>query len=389
MISSAPATYLLNPGPVNLSEWVRRALLRPDLCHREPEYSRLQEDVRRRLAAVYRDTADRYTSVLLTGSGTAAVEAMLASLVPRDGRVLVAANGVYGERMAAMVKAHRKPCCVVRSEWVEPIDLAAVDRALRSDGPFTHVAAVHHETTTGRLNDIAALGEICRAHRVPLLLDAVSSFGGEQLDLEAWNVEGIAATANKCLHGVPGVSFVLVRRDALASRETGAPTLYLDLFGNYEQQRQGIPAFTPAVQTTYALQAALIELEEEGGWQQRRETYSCRSQLFRAGLRDRGYRRLLPDEAGNSSVLTSYLLPDGVVYADFQSYWRAAGYVIYAGQGWLSDRVFRIAVMGQLDEDAIGRFLQLCPPANTAAPAIVSSTPAPGLAMPSPGEVES
>src|SRR3954468_23995387 len=99
-IAGHRARLLLNPGPVTLSLRVREALLRPDLCHREPEYSALQQSVRQRLSRVYREAENGYETVLITGSGTAAVEAMVGSLVPCDGNVLVLSNGIYGERIA-------------------------------------------------------------------------------------------------------------------------------------------------------------------------------------------------------------------------------------------------------------------------------------------------
>jgi 2-aminoethylphosphonate-pyruvate transaminase len=203
-------SILLNPGPVTLSERVRGAMQQPDLCHREPEFAALQAEIRERLAAVY--PHDDLSAVLLTGSGTCAVEAMLATLVPRDGLALVVANGVYGERMAAMLAVRGRPHELIAAGWAEPLPLEAVAQRLAAGPPVSHVVTVHHETTTGRLNDLPPLAAICRQYGVPLLLDAVSSFGAEALDLDGWGVEACAATANKCLQGVPGLSKSAARR---------------------------------------------------------------------------------------------------------------------------------------------------------------------------------
>jgi 2-aminoethylphosphonate-pyruvate transaminase len=350
-------TCLLNPGPVNLTFRVRQALLGPDLCHREREFGELQEDVRERLSRVYPRAGESYTTVLLTGSGTSAVEAMVGSLVPRGGKALVAANGVYGERMASILRTQGKSLEVVRSGWTEPIDLERVSAALRQNPAFTHVVAVHHETTTGRLNDLAALGVICRDRGVPLLLDAVSSFGGEPIDFENWNIEACAATANKCLHAVPGISFVLVRKDAIQTGQSNASTLYLDLFGNYRAQRAGSTLFTPAVQTLYALQEALVEFEESGGWECRNAHYQRLSRRIRTGLRRQGFPLLLKDERVYSSVLSSFELPEGLDYAHLHAHARDAGFVIYSGQQSLEDAIFRVAVMGDLTERDVETFL--------------------------------
>src|SRR5262249_39470271 len=147
-------------------------------------------------------------------------------------RALVVANGIYGERLATILQAQGKEHDIVRSAWTEPMNIEEVERRLAGDARFTHVLAVHHETTTGRLNDLAALGAICRRRGVALLVDGVSSFAGEPIDFEAWNIEAVAATANKCLHGVPGIAFVLARKRAFEERVSGARCLYLDLFRN-------------------------------------------------------------------------------------------------------------------------------------------------------------
>ena len=347
---------LLNPGPVTLTDEVREAQLGPDLCHRQPEFAELQGEIRQRLATVYADTADQYSAVLITGSGTAAVECMVDSLVPRSGRALVVANGVYGERIASILSIHEKPFDVVSSPWTDPIDVAAVERRLAAGREITHVISVHHETTTGRLNDIASLGQICRRHRVPLLLDAVSSFGGELLRFAEWNIQACAATANKCLHGVPGTAFVLVRRDALENQKNAATSLYLDLFRHWQSQQQGSTQFTPAVQSMYALRAALSELDAEGGWQMRHAHYSALSSRLRQQLLELGFSLLLEDESAYSATLTSFDLPPGVSFDDLYSEMVEHGFVIYPGQKELQTRIFRIAVMGDLSSADIDEF---------------------------------
>jgi 2-aminoethylphosphonate-pyruvate transaminase len=350
---------LLNPGPVTLTPRVRRALNGPDLCHRQPEFTELQNEVRERLVRVYPGAADEFTAVLFTGSGTAAVEAMVGSLVERSDRALVVENGVYGERIASMLRAQGKEHDVVRLGWTEPIDLAMVGRKLESDSRLTHVIAVHHETTTGRLNDVAGLGELCRKRDVALLLDSVSSFAGEQIDFRSWNLEACASTANKCLHGVPGICFVLVRNSALADRPSGACSVYLDLFRNHEVQSKGYPLFTPSVQVLFALREALRELSDKGGAEQRQRHYQELSALVREGLRERGVELFLRDREHFSSTLSSFLLPKGVRFRDLYDRLQQGGFVIYPGQAALQESIFRVAVMGDLSLDDMREFLSL------------------------------
>jgi 2-aminoethylphosphonate-pyruvate transaminase len=349
-------TILLNPGPVTLTERVRQAMQREDLCHREPEFAELALDIKARLAKVYPDAAKDYEAILLTGSGTCAVEAMLSTIVPQDGKALVVTNGVYGERMAKMVTSHGKKLELVTSSWHEPMNLIEVENRLSEDSSITHVIAVHHETTTGRLNDVAKLGEICKHKNVALLLDCVSSFGAEAIEFDAWNLEACAGTANKCLHGVPGISFVLVKRSLFDSCPSAAASLYLDLYPYYKEQQQGYSPFTPAVHVSYALHEALLELEEIGGWTARLRDYSILSEKIRQGLKQLGIETFL-DEQDYSVVLTSFNLPSNTTYEQLHKFLKKNGFVIYTGQGGLKNSIFRIANMGDLQSDDIERLL--------------------------------
>jgi 2-aminoethylphosphonate-pyruvate transaminase len=350
---------LLNPGPVTLSERVRRSLLQPDLCHRESEFFDLQDEARTRLLAVYGLRPEEWTAVLMTGSGTAAVESMMAGVVPDNGRVLVVENGVYGERIAQMCAQYRIPRDRIVGSWMEALDVRAiaarVDAAARNGEPFTHLAVVHHETTTGRLNELGPLSELCRARDLGLLLDGVSSFGAEALDFS--QLTAVAATANKCLHGVPGVSFVMVRRATLV--RAASRTYYLDLGRLARLQDQRNTPFTPAVHAYYALVEALREFEEQGGRSARYRHYAALAEQVRAGLETLGIRTVIPP--GESSVvLRAYGLPTGLTYTRLHDALKADGFVIYAGQGDLSKTLFRISTMGHMTETDIERLVTCC-----------------------------
>ena len=347
---------LLNPGPVTLSERVRQALLRPDLCHREPEFSELQAGIRRGILDVYGRSPDAWTSILLTGSGTAAVEAMVASLVPEDGRLLVIENGVYGERMSRMAEVHGIPFQVVHHGWGDALDVPRIVGALDADEHLRHVAVVHHETTTGRLNDLAAIGVECRARNIGLLVDAVSSFGAEEIDFEAWGVAGCAATANKCLHGVPGASFVVARKNQLPTLEDRPRTVYLDLGGYVREQDRGGTPFTQSVQSFYALAEALAEMRDEGGCKARHRRYRELALLVRSGLEALGIRPMLAAE-DSSVVLAAYRLPEGITYEELHDSLKREGFVIYAGQGGLAHSIFRVSTMGAITVQDMQRFV--------------------------------
>jgi 2-aminoethylphosphonate-pyruvate transaminase len=352
-----PRTILLNPGPVTMSERVRAALASTDICHREEEFAELMLDVKRRLCGVHEETRADYDAIVLTGSGTAAVEAMLASLVGSKDRVLIAANGVYGERMAAVAERHAKSFVLIDENWTAGLSVGRIADELDKDSTISHVATVHHETTTGRLNDLAALGSLCRDKGKRLLLDSVSSFGAEEIGWQAWNIAAAAGTANKCLHGAPGLSFVIVRKDVLSAEPPEpAGTLYLDLRLIGDTQRAGFSPFTPATHVAIALREALIEFEEEGGRAARHRLYRRRSSEVRRTASDSGLTPLIPYD-DMASMLSAFNLPAGLTYRDLHDGMRDAGFVIYAGQGRFASSIFRIAVMGDIGEADMARLL--------------------------------
>lgn len=349
---------LLNPGPVTLTQRVRRSLLQPDLCHREREFFDLQDEARERLLAAYALDPAEWSAVLMTASGTGAVESMLAALVPESGRLLVIENGVYGERIAQICAQYRIAHARTAGSWMRAPDLDAIGSWL--DGPtgearFTHVAVVHHETTTGRLNDLQPLAELCQKHGTRMLVDGVSSFGAEALDFADGSLSAVAGTASKCLHGAPGVSFVIARRSALA--QATQRSYYLDLGRLARLQDQRDTPFTPAVHATYALVEALREFAEQGGRLARHRAYAALAEQVRSGLAALGVESALPP--GQSSVvLRAYRLPPDLTYVRLHDALKAKGFVIYAGQGDLAQTLFRISTMGDLTSADIDRLLK-------------------------------
>jgi 2-aminoethylphosphonate-pyruvate transaminase len=348
-------TVLLNPGPVNVSPRVAQALLRGDLCHREDEFSVLQSRVRELLCHAFAPHGN-YTAVLLTGSGTAALEAAVASALHPQRKMLVINNGVYGARMAQMASIHGFDVVELTCPWTSPPDLGQIARTLQEDPTIEVVCLVHHETTTGLLNPIAAIGEIVAQHRRVLLVDSISGLGGEEIDLARAGIGLCVGTANKCIQGLPGVSFVLVKNSEMQRMQDFPPrTLYFHLPMLYaHQQRQSTP-FTPAIQVMYALDEALQELLEEGV-AQRLVRYRTAAHSLRNGFESLGLKCLLPPDQ-RSNTITSLELPAGFTYEALHDALKARGYVIYAGQGELATKVFRVANMGHLALEQFQGFL--------------------------------
>jgi 2-aminoethylphosphonate-pyruvate transaminase len=337
---------LLNPGPANTSRSVRDALVMPDLCHREPEFFEMMRDCRERLVRLA-NCAERFAAVLFTGSGTAAVEAAVCSAVQRGRGVLVVNNGVYGDRLARIARVHGIPAEVLSYDVTTPARPADVEAALRARPDLSHVAVVHHETTTGLLNPVMDVARVAARAGRRVLIDAMSSLFGERLDVDADGVDFVMASANKCLQGVPGIAFVLGRRSALEALAGQPPrSVYLDLHGHYVTQERDNTPFTPAVQVLHAMRQALVELEAEGV-ARRIARYAENALVLRRGMAALGFEILVP-EGGRSSILTTFRLLPGLAYDPLHDAMKRRGYVIYAGQGDIRTYAFRVSNMGTL-----------------------------------------
>ncbi len=347
---------LMNPGPVITDDRVRAALAGPDMCHREPEFCDLLTRVRHRTTLVAGGD-ERHTSVVLTGSGTAAVEAAVSSAVPRDGALLVVDNGHYGERFQHIADAHGIRAHRLELGWATPVDTAALDRALGADPGLTHVAVVHHETSSGMLNDVAAVTRIAHAHGREVVVDAVSSIGAEHIGLAEDGIDWLAGSANKCLEGAPGLGFVSAARTAFEGL-AGAPrrSYYLDLHRHYTaQEKAQAPAFTPGIPAFYAFDAAL-DLALAEGREARHARYSALAGRLRDGLEALGLEILLPP-GQRAASLTAVRIPAGIGYRELHRGLRAEGFVIYSAQEQLAADFFRLSTMGRMTETDIDRFL--------------------------------
>ena len=348
-------TVLLNPGPVNVTERVRQALLKPDLCHREAEFSDLLRSIRSKLVRVFGIGSD-FDAVLVTGSGTAAFEMAVCSCLSKGKTMLVIRNGVYGDRIAAMVEAYGFNRLSLNYEWGQPPAVSDVEQALKQHPEIEVVALVHHETTTGLINPVQDIGQVVRKHKRRFLVDSISSLAGDPLDFNRAGVDFCVGTANKCLQGLPGVSFVLVRKSELP-RLKAIPerSHYFNLYKNHQAQENGETLFTPAVQVYYAFDAALDELLEES-LGKRMQRYSQAAQLLRKGFQEMKLEFLIP-EPHRSNTLTALKLPEGVSYPSLHGQLKKKGFIIYAGQKKLSESIFRIANMGDITTEEFHNLL--------------------------------
>jgi 2-aminoethylphosphonate-pyruvate transaminase len=348
---------LLNPGPVNVSERVRQALQRQDICHRESEFTELLHGIQGKLLKAFLPGAEsEYAAALITGSGTAAVESAVLSSLPHGKRMLILNNGVYGERLSQMVGIHRLGVSELKHEWTVKPDPERLRLALRQHPEVHAVAMVHHETTTGLLNPVKEIAEVVDSQNRVFILDAVSALGGETIDIAGSHIYMVAGTAGKCIQGFPGVSFVLVRKGFLERmRAYPKRSWYLHLTHYVDDHGQGTVPFTPAVQVYYAFDEALNELLEEGV-AKRIQRYKKMATLIRERVAKLGLKPVLtPDRQSNT--ITAYYLPERLSYQSLHDRLKEQGYVIYAGQGNLENKIFRVANMGALTEAQFTAFL--------------------------------
>ena len=347
---------LLTPGPLTTSDATRRAMLK-DWGSRDPAFIAVTAEVRRRLLGLA-NGAPTHVAVPLQGSGTFAVEATIATLVGRGHRLLVLANGAYGERMISI--ATRLGLDVQALRWPEnaPVDPAAVDQALAADAAITHVALVHCETTTGLLNPLQEVAEVVARHGRQLLLDAMASFGALPIDLQATAVAAVIASSNKCLEGTPGLGFALIEQSALAGSEGVCASLSLDLHAQWRGfEANGQWRFTPPVQVVAALLEALRALEAEGGPPARLARYSDNLEVLVGGMKRLGFDLYLARPLQAPIIATFRVPEDGrFVFERFYDGLAARGFLIYPGKLTQAES-FRIGCIGAIDRHDFERLL--------------------------------
>jgi len=339
--------WLLTPGPLTTSPTVKQAMLH-DLGSRDKTFIDVTQRMREQLLGI---VADRGTHecVLLQGSGTFIVEAMIACFVPRDGKLLVLVNGAYGQRICRIAEVAGRPFSVL--EWAEnePVDVVALDQALSADPAITHVTVIHCETTSGILNPIAQIADVVANHCRGLLIDSMSAFGALELDCNALPFDAVVASSNKCLEGVPGMGFCIARREALVKTQGNAQALSLDLYAQWQGfEQNGQWRFTPPVQCLLAFDQALTEFEAEGGVAGRGSRYRENRDRLVNGMRELGFQTLLPDEL-QAPIIVTFLMPSHPAF-DFARFYELlsdAGYVIYPGKLTVADS-FRIGCIGRL-----------------------------------------
>ena len=348
---------LFNPGPATTTDSVKYAMVVPDICPREVEFQAVLNEVVDDLVKIA--GGDDYVAVLLAGSGTAAMDACVSSVVASGKKLCVINNGIYGERLCQIAQAYSIGLVEFSCPWHEQPDLNRLEQVVRSEPAIHCIAMVHHETTTGLLNPLAQVGALAKAHGKTYIVDAISSFAGIPFSAADNHIDYMVGTSNKCIQGIAGLSFVICRREAIeATAEYPLRSYYLNLYQQYKFLNEtGQMQFTPPVQVIYALKQAIREFLEEGA-EARYARYTDNWLALRRGLEGMGFECLLRAEQ-ESHILTTVTEPDHPNY-DFQTLHDLLlerGYTIYPGRTKGNKGSFRLSVIGDLGQRDINSFL--------------------------------
>ncbi|WP_026573442.1 2-aminoethylphosphonate--pyruvate transaminase [Bacillus sp. UNC438CL73TsuS30] len=350
---------LLTPGPLTTTDTVKLAMMK-DWCTWDDDYNNIVQGIRKSLVQLATKSVDQYSSVLMQGSGTFSVESVIGTVVPRDGKLLVIANGVYGSRIVKIAKTLGINTVVIDSSEVEAIDLNRLTVQLENDTEISHVAIVHCETTTGMLNPIDKVSEIVKRYNRVFIVDAMSSFGGVELDIADLSIDYIISSANKCIEGVPGFGFAIVKKDEFEKCKDNARSVSLDLYDQWKtmEEQNGKWRFTSPTHVVRAFAQALKELEEEGGIKVRASRYKNNQKVLSEGMKKLQIQPILPEEL-QSPIITSFYYPNSESF-DFKVFYqklKEKGFVIYPGKVSSLD-TFRIGNIGDVHQEDIEDLLQ-------------------------------
>lgn len=349
---------LLTPGPATTTEKVKMAQVVPDICPRENEFIDLITAINEGLIKIVSERPVDYACTLLGGAGTAIVESILVSVVSEESCVLILNNGAYGKRMVRIAEIHELNFVEYKSSDREKIDIQDIKRnILKDNNKITHIAVVHHETTTGILNDLDEIALLTKDFGLELLVDAISSFGAIHIDMDNMGISHLAATSNKNLQGMAGVGFIISKIASIEKiKNYKKKSLYLNLYDQYQYfLSTGQFRFTPPVQTVYALKKAIEELEKET-IKGRYSRYGQSWETLVNGMSKLGFKQYVPLKYQSKLICTFYE-PDNFNFNDFHDYLYKRGITIYPGK-ILNKKTFRIGTIGDINYNDIEHLLK-------------------------------
>jgi 2-aminoethylphosphonate-pyruvate transaminase len=349
---------LLNPGPATTTDTVKYAQVCPDICPREQEFGDVMEWICAELSLMA-GKSGRVETVLFGGSGTAADEVMISSCVPDNGKLLIIDNGAYGERFAKIASVYKLNFEVFKSSGFAPLDCEKI-KAKLTEGKFTHLAIVYHETTTGLLNPAPQLCRFCHEKVITTIVDAVSAFAAISIDMDRDCFDFMASTSNKNIQGMAGIGFVFCRKEAL-EKTASYPmrSFYLNLWDQYQYfKKTRQTRFTPPVQSLYALKQAIIEAKKEG-IENRYARYSACWEVLVKSVKKIGLKMLVPEEI-QSKLITAIIEPSTSKYSfdALHDLAKSKRFTIYPGK-LSTANTFRIANIGDIKPQEMAAFTKI------------------------------
>lgn len=346
-------TYkLLTPGPLTTTDSVKQVMLF-DHCTWDDDYKLITQKIRKDLLNLAHVNETEYTTVLMQGSGTFGVESVISSTIPMDGCLLLLSNGAYGERIAKMCEYHHIPLIHIMQDYDKIPDKIMAEKALKEHPEITHIAMIHSETTTGILNDIQSIGALANQYHKTFIVDAMSSFGAVDIPVKDWHIDFIISSANKCIQGVPGFSFIIANRQKLEQSKGIARSLSLDLYDQWKgMEKDGKWRYTSPTHVVLAFAKAMEELQKEGGIIARGKRYAHNKDLLIEEFGKLGFKPYV-DASVQGPIITTFLYPnDNFDFKDMYAYIKDRGYAIYPGK--LTDKdTFRIGTIGEIYEEDI------------------------------------
>ena len=348
---------LLTPGPLTTSLSTKEAMLH-DWGSRDQKFIELNHSIRESLVKLI-EGQDNYQCVPMQGSGTFAVESMISSLTPKDAKILILINGAYGHRMKKMCSYLNRNCIDYEVAEHEQHSLIQIEKIIDKNKDLTHVFVVYCETTSGILNPIQDIADIVKRKNLSLFIDAMSAFGGLPLSSKKTKFDAVAASSNKCLEGVPGVGFILVKNEVIKNAKGNCHSLSLDLFDQWQAMEKNKQwRFTPPTHVLAAFHQAIQEHEKEGGIVGRLKRYSNNCKIICDGMKEIGFKQLLSDNL-QAPIIITFLQPQNANFKFDQFYDALSkkGFLIYPGKLTVAD-TFRIGCIGNLTSNDMNNVLQ-------------------------------
>lgn len=343
---------LLTPGPLTTSRKTREAMLK-DWGSWDGDFNAITTRLRERLVAIVRGEGT-HECVPLQGSGTFSVEATLGTLVPRDGHVLVPSNGAYCQRIARICQYLNRRCTTIDYPEDQQVLASDIEQALAQDPSITHVAMVHCETGAGVLNPLDDIAQVAARYGKGLIIDAMSSFGAIEIDARQTPFDAVIAASGKCLEGVPGMGFVIIKRNVLETCAGHSHSLALDLYDQWVYMNKTTQwRYTPPTHVVAALDCAVEQYLQEGGLAARGARYARNCQVLIEAMAKLGLKSYVAPSI-QAPIIVTFQAPDDSNY-DFKTFYQGVkkrGYLLYPGK-LTTVETFRVGCIGHFGEAGI------------------------------------